>query len=292
MRPGLERLRAADAALEHPPDVEAEQDEARDRGVEERRLRAQQPAARGELREEQDRQRAARAAAGDHHERDAQDVARQQRRHERRQAERQRLALDDPERDEPEDEIERRVREEQVRRRNAEHLEVEEHRRAEQRRAADRAIDPDDPQDPPARFGLRHRRRKLLDGRREGRGRHHGSAWARAQRRCRQAGSPQVGPDGPGMASFCGRYTPQRAAADHRLGGRRRARAPARVGAPLRLGEVQEPQPEQQHDDDDADPEQDLRHGAGRKIFPGLKRPAGSSAALTVRIRSISTALL
>ena len=55
---GLERLRAADLAFEHAPDVEAEQDEARDRGVEERRLRAQQPAARGELREQQDRQRA------------------------------------------------------------------------------------------------------------------------------------------------------------------------------------------------------------------------------------------
>ncbi len=85
----LERLRTADAAFEHAPDVEAEQDEARDRGVEERRLRAQEPAARRQLRKQQDRQRAARAAAGDHHQRDAQDVAHQQRRNERRQAQRE-----------------------------------------------------------------------------------------------------------------------------------------------------------------------------------------------------------
>ena len=92
--------------------------------------------------------------------RDAEDVAGQERRHERRQAERQRFALDDPERREAEDEIERRVGQEEVRRRNAEHLEIEQERRAEQRGAAHRAIDADDPQDPAGGLGLRHRRRR------------------------------------------------------------------------------------------------------------------------------------
>ena len=163
----LERLGAADATFEHAPDVQPQQDEARDRGVKKRRLRAQQPAAGGELRKEQDRQRAAGAAAGDHHQRDADDVAGEQCRHERRQAHGQRLALDDPERGETEDEVDRGRCEKCVRRRDAENAEVEQQRRPEQRGTADCAIDADNPQDPAARFRLCNRQRRLPDRWRE-----------------------------------------------------------------------------------------------------------------------------
>jgi hypothetical protein len=202
---GLKRLRSAHLALQHPPHVEAEQDEAREGGVEERRLRAQEPAACGQLRKEQDRERTTGGAARHHHQRDAQDVAGEKRRHEARQAQRQRLALHDPERGEAEDEIDRAVRQEEIRRRNAEHLEIEQQRRAEQRRSADRAIDADDPQDPAGGLGLRQRWRHLLDRRRERRRGSHRRLDARHHRGLVHAGSPQVRPAGPGMASFCGR---------------------------------------------------------------------------------------
>jgi hypothetical protein len=130
----------------------------------------------------------------------------QQRRDERRQAERQGFALDDPERRQAEDEVDRRVREEKVRCGDPEDLEIEQQRRAEKRGAADGAIDADDPEDAAARLRLRHRHHDLLDRRRErrGGGGHHGQVGA-GQRGRMQAGSPQVRPAGPGTASFCGR---------------------------------------------------------------------------------------
>src|SRR6266545_4263084 len=61
---GLEQLGAGYDALKQPPAVEREQYRAREGGVEECDLRAHQPAAGGELRKQQDRQRSAGRAAG------------------------------------------------------------------------------------------------------------------------------------------------------------------------------------------------------------------------------------
>ena len=119
-----------------------------------------------------------------------------------------------------------------------------------------------------------------------------GRAGAVRQRGCAQAGSPQVRPAGPAAGVLLRQVDAAAGAADHRFGRRRGAvPRPAASARRFALATFTSRSPSSTHEDDD-DPEQDLAHGAGQKIFPGLKMPAGSSAALTVRIRSSSTALL
>ena len=158
---GLHGLRAADLALEQPPHVEPQQDQRRDRRVEERGSRPQEPAACRKLWEQQDRQRAGACAARNHHRGDAGDVADEQCRGDCRQRNRHRIALDQPEREEPEREVDGRRHDEHRRRRDGERLEVEQQCDAEQRGTADRAIETDDPEDAARRVARSDRQRRL-----------------------------------------------------------------------------------------------------------------------------------
>ena len=140
---------ADDFAAEQAVRLQTEQHDRGQRGVEERRLRAQQPAACGELREEQDRQRRTGAAAGDHDEREEEDVAGKERQQRLRKRQRQPLLLNPGERRKAEHEIQRRRGDERIGRRDVDRAKIEQQREPEQQRAADRAEHADDPQDAP-----------------------------------------------------------------------------------------------------------------------------------------------
>ena len=165
--PGLQDLRAGYQAVDQAPAVDRDEYRTGQRGMEERDARAQQPAAGGKLREQQDRQRTARAASRIHQQRDEEDVADQQRQQQRGQRNEQRFALDPQEREQSEDEIQAGRRQKRVGQPHAGDPQVEEQRDADEQRAADRAIDADDPEDPPSGFVDRRRQRSLLE-RREG----------------------------------------------------------------------------------------------------------------------------
>ena len=205
--PGLQDLRGRDLSLDQPPAVEHEQHRARERRVEECDLRAHQPAARGELREQQYGQRPAGAAAGIHQHADEEDVAHEQREQQGGQRQHERVALHPPEGREAETEVEAGGGEERVGRADADRAQVDEQRDAEQQRAADRAIQTDDPQDPPPRFGHHARQRRRLERRRGGCGRHHLLAFSASR-----TGHPHMRstPADSDFASARGRNTPQR----------------------------------------------------------------------------------
>jgi len=121
--------------------------------VKERRLRAQQPATRGELREQQDGQRCARRSAGHHHQRDEQDVAGDERKQRLHQRQLHAVLLQPAERCEPKYEIKRRCRQERIGRVDVHRAQVEQQRKSKQQCAADGAEQSDDPQDPSRRAG-------------------------------------------------------------------------------------------------------------------------------------------
>jgi len=133
--------------------------------VEECDLGAHQPATGGELRKEQDRQRAACVAAGVHQQRDEDDVAGEQGQQQRGQRQAQRFTLYPGERQDAVREIQARRGNECVRRADTDRAQIQKQRSAEQQHAAHRAIQADDPEYPPAGFGDHRRQRRRLERR-------------------------------------------------------------------------------------------------------------------------------
>ncbi|MBL0291794.1 MAG: hypothetical protein IPQ15_14330 [Betaproteobacteria bacterium] len=171
MRPVWKTCAPHDLAFEQAHDVEAEEDQRGQCRVEERDAGAQQPAARRQLREQQDRQRAPGRAAGDHDHGHEDHVAGEQHRDQDRQRQQQALALDPPERDEAEGKVEHRRGDEGLRCRNLQRAQVEQQRRAEEDRAADGTVEADDPENAPFQSlpTIRGRRRRQRRAKRGGR---------------------------------------------------------------------------------------------------------------------------
>ena len=169
-------------------------------------------------------------------------------------------------------------------------LRVEEQCGTQQHRRANRAIQADDPQDPPAGIAHRHGQRRRLE-RRDGRCRLHGDrnlSWPRRVSAGRGARRPD--PRSGTRPASCAPPVAAETRRTARIGPwtwRSLVRAPSRLSRP-RLRYVPHAQREQ-HGEDDDDPEDDLAH---QRTLPGFMSPSGSSASLTARISRSSTGLL
>ena len=110
-------------------------------------LGAQDPSGSGELREQQDRQRRAKCAAGENHQCQKQQVAGQQAEEQSWHRHRERVLLHPPECGEPEQEIKTCAGYESVGVENADHLGIEQQCGPQQQCRAYGTVQPDDPQD-------------------------------------------------------------------------------------------------------------------------------------------------
>ncbi len=139
-----------------------------------------------------------------HHERKEEHITDQHRKQRLRKRHRQTLLLDPPVRGDAENEIQTGCRHECMRRRDTQDPGIEQQRRRKQHGAAACAVDIDDPQYPPRRFGDRGRQRRGLERRYRGArllqsAPHHGSLVLLSRRchvavrtRRRRNGSPSA----------------------------------------------------------------------------------------------------